>query len=66
MKINCLSCGHSFTLDHTYDDYAGHVKCWICRTALSLTAEEGRLKSPAPAQAAPSTDPSIPKGVVRS
>jgi len=45
MKINCLSCGHSFTLDETYDDYSGPVKCWICRAAIFLKTEEGRLKS---------------------
>ena len=45
MNINCISCGHKVTLDHTYDDYEGPVRCLICSTLLEIKAEEGYLKS---------------------
>lgn len=45
MKINCLSCGHSFAISDAYDDYDGCVKCWICGTLLTIRTEEGILKS---------------------
>ncbi len=45
MKINCLSCGHSFDISDAYDDYTGYVKCWICGSLLMIRTEAGILKS---------------------
>jgi len=48
MRINCINCGHRFELDAAYDDYSGLVKCAVCRSLLTISAENGRLKSVAP------------------
>lgn len=45
MKINCLSCGHTFDLDdEAYDTYEGLVKCFVCRALLDIKIEEGKLR----------------------
>jgi hypothetical protein len=45
MKINCLSCGHSLELDESYSDYAGPVRCFICRSFLEIRTRDGKIKS---------------------
>lgn len=45
MKINCLSCGFSVSLDDAYDDYSGDIKCMVCNSILEVTIEEERIKS---------------------
>ena len=45
VKLNCLSCGHSFDLRDAYDDYEGQVKCYVCGAMLDVRTEEGQVKS---------------------
>lgn len=45
MKINCISCGHSFSLDDAYDDFGGLVKCYVCGRMLQIEAHKGKLHS---------------------
>ncbi len=45
MKVNCLSCGHKVDIDDSYDNYEGHIKCYICGSILEIRAEEGMIKS---------------------
>jgi len=46
MKINCLSCGYSLTLDDdVYSDYESQVKCFVCSAILEIKTEEGKLRS---------------------
>jgi len=44
MKIICISCGHSLSLDEAYDDFAGMVKCYVCDTLLEVKTCEGKLQ----------------------
>lgn len=45
MKINCLSCGHSFEIDEAYSDYEGPVKCYTCSALLEVKLSDGLIKS---------------------
>ncbi len=45
MKINCISCGHTFALDEAYEDFAGMVKCYVCGGLLELKISDGRVQS---------------------
>jgi hypothetical protein len=45
MKINCISCGHSISLDAAYDDFTGLVKCYVCGALLEIKTVEGHLQS---------------------
>ena len=45
MKINCLSCGHNVTLEDTYNDYEGPIKCYGCGTLLEVRLSDGCIKS---------------------
>ncbi|MEW6350794.1 MAG: hypothetical protein AB1646_17165 [Thermodesulfobacteriota bacterium] len=45
MKINCISCGHSFALDDAYEDFVGMVKCYVCGGLLDLKISDGRIQS---------------------
>jgi hypothetical protein len=45
MNVNCLSCGHSLDLRDAYDDYEGHVRCFICGSLLKVRSAEGHVKS---------------------
>ena len=45
IKINCLSCGHTLTLDETYSDYEGQVKCYACSALLEIKLEDSLVKS---------------------
>jgi len=45
MKINCLSCGHMLELDEAYSDYAGPVRCFICRSFLDIRTKDGKVRS---------------------
>ncbi len=45
MKINCIGCGHKVELDDAYNNYEGHVKCFICGGMLKIKTKEGNLKS---------------------
>ncbi|HEY2104742.1 MAG TPA: hypothetical protein VGH29_03095 [Candidatus Binataceae bacterium] len=53
MKVNCLSCGFSVTLDDAYDDYSGDIKCYACDSMLQVIIEEERIKSVKLVAAAP-------------
>jgi uncharacterized protein with FMN-binding domain len=53
MKVNCLSCGFTVTLDDAYDDYAGDIKCYACEATLQVIIEEERIKSVKLVAAAP-------------
>jgi transcription elongation factor Elf1 len=64
MRLNCISCGHSMTLDDAYQDFEGLVKCNICSALLQVKISEAKIKAvnlsgsqyPAPP---PSTDVDI-------
>ncbi len=45
MKIHCPACGHSVELDEAYDDYAGQIRCWVCRALFEIETEDGRVKA---------------------
>lgn len=46
LKLNCISCGHSVSLDeNVYVDYDGPIKCNACSAILSVKMEDGKLKS---------------------
>ena len=45
MKIRCVSCGHSISLDDAYDDFEGQVRCYVCSGLLQIKTEEGMIKS---------------------
>ena len=45
MKINCISCGHSLSLDDAYEDFSGLVKCYVCGRLLEIKTSEGKLQS---------------------
>jgi hypothetical protein len=45
IKLNCLACGHTLTLDDAYDDYAGEVHCWGCQANLEIALADGKLRS---------------------
>ena len=45
IKINCLSCGHTISLDETYSDYEGQVKCYACSALLEIKLVECMIKS---------------------
>jgi len=49
MKINCINCGHNFSLDDAYDDFSGLVKCYVCGGMLELKASDGKIQSVCPA-----------------
>lgn len=45
LKLNCISCGHSITLDeNVYVDYEGLIRCNACSAILSVRIEDGKLK----------------------
>ena len=44
MKIRCVSCGHSISLDDAYDDFEGQVRCYVCSGLLQIRTEEGMIK----------------------
>lgn len=44
MRLNCISCGHSMTLDDAYDDFEGLVKCNICGALLQVKISEAKIK----------------------
>ena len=44
MKIRCVSCGHSISLDDAYDDFEGQVRCYVCNGLLQIKTEEGMIK----------------------
>ncbi len=48
MKINCLHCGHSFGIDHSYADYEGLLKCGTCGELLDVRIDDGMVKSVRP------------------
>lgn len=45
MKINCLTCGHSVSLDDAYGDYEGEIKCFVCGSLMAVKTESDRVKS---------------------
>ncbi len=46
MKINCIACGYTITLDDdVYSDYESQVKCFTCKSMLEIKTEEGKLRS---------------------
>ncbi len=46
LRLNCISCGHSVSLDeNVYVDYDGPIKCNACSAILSVKMEDGKLKS---------------------
>ena len=45
MKIRCVSCGHSISLDDAYDDFEGQVRCYVCSGLLQIKTEEGMIKN---------------------
>jgi hypothetical protein len=45
MKINCISCGHSLSLDEAYDDFRGMVKCYVCGGLLEIKTAAGKIES---------------------
>ncbi len=45
MKINCLTCGHKIDVGDSYDDYEGHIKCYVCESLLDIKSQEAELKS---------------------
>jgi len=46
LKLNCISCGHSISLDeNVYVDYEGQIKCNACSAILNVKIEDGKLKS---------------------
>ncbi len=67
MKINCISCGHSFSLDDAYDDFSGFVKCYVCGGMLEIKTVEGKLRSvtlagiPHPGQGTQGAQPMAPR-----
>jgi len=45
LKLNCINCGHSISLDeNVYVDYEGQIKCNACSAILSVKMEDGKLK----------------------
>ena len=45
LKLNCISCGHSVSLDeNVYVDYEGPIKCNACSAILRVKMEDGKLK----------------------
>ncbi|MEM1164817.1 MAG: hypothetical protein AAGI30_00840 [Planctomycetota bacterium] len=69
MKINCIHCGHNFSIDAAYDDYEGLVRCSTCGGLLEIKTSSGALRAVRPgaihgsAQHAPAetstTDPEV-------
>ena len=61
MKVNCVSCGHSFDLRDAYEDYDGQVRCFICGSLLAIHTQDGQVKSvamaPSPREAAMASTP---------
>jgi len=45
IRLCCLTCGHPMDLGEAYEDYAGEIRCWACRTVLEVTLQEGKLKA---------------------
>jgi hypothetical protein len=45
IKVNCICCGFNITLDDSYDDYEGQVKCFTCSALLEVKLVEGMVKS---------------------
>lgn len=45
MKINCVNCGHSFSLDSSYQNFEGPCKCPTCRQLLLVKTENGQVRS---------------------
>jgi DNA-directed RNA polymerase subunit N (RpoN/RPB10) len=45
MKINCLNCGHTVTLDDAYGEYDGEVRCFVCGSLLEVRIENDLVKS---------------------
>jgi len=45
MKINCISCGHTLSLDEAYDDFDGLVKCYVCGGLLEIKTCQGKIYS---------------------
>jgi len=43
MKVNCISCGHTLSLDEAYDDYLGFVKCYVCGKLLEIRTAQGKI-----------------------
>jgi DNA-directed RNA polymerase subunit N (RpoN/RPB10) len=43
MKVNCISCGHTLSLDEAYDDYLGLVKCYVCGRLLEIKTAQGKI-----------------------
>ena len=53
MKLNCTSCGYKIDLDEAYGDFAGSIKCYICKSILEIRTEDGQIKMVKVAGAAP-------------
>ena len=46
LKLNCISCGHSISLDeNVYVDYEGPIKCNACSAILNVKIEDGKLRA---------------------
>ena len=56
IKVNCICCGFNITLDDSYDDYEGQVKCFTCSTLLEVKLVEGMVKCVRTPQAARSLE----------
>lgn len=59
MKINCIHCGHSFSLSDAYDDFEGPVKCPTCRGMLEIKAQDATLKTVRPYSFAQMASPTM-------
>jgi hypothetical protein len=45
MKIRCVSCGHTISLDDAYDDFEGQLRCYVCGGLLQIKTVDGMIKA---------------------
>jgi hypothetical protein len=44
MKIRCISCGHTLSMDDAYDDFAGLLRCYVCDSLMEIKTADGKLQ----------------------
>jgi ribosomal protein S27E len=46
MRVQCISCGYEFNLDHrVFNDYSGPVKCFSCSAMMEVKTAGGEVYS---------------------
>ncbi|GAB4552487.1 MAG: hypothetical protein Tsb0013_14780 [Phycisphaerales bacterium] len=48
MKINCIHCGHGFSVDDSYCEYEGILRCGTCSGVLDVRIEDGLVRAVRP------------------